>query len=544
MEKGIQAIEDGTVKDGRLKDVIFSSVVMTMAAHAYSFFNSSFVNDRMAFFVRLDYTTASMGRWFIQFYEMMRSWSYLPWMEGILMCLFIGLSLYMIVDILQIKRRISIWIVAGLYVTDISIVGGNLYEGDAYAFALMLSSLSVWIWNMKEKTGSNLVQKHIQRRCGLRIMLSAVLICLCLGTYGAYAPVAPTIVVLTCFCLLFINKDVKYLFVRAVEYVISFALGLCLYYIILRLFLKFQNLEMLAYMGEDRLVKGFSGHELLSYFRLAYKSTIESWCGLDQVAYGSVGMTKWIACSIFILGVLLFLLHMINERLVLKNKGNVIFLIVLIVLLPFSAGMIQIMAFGNVHFLMVFPYILFYIGIVKLCESEAFSCRLKTNCIFKKITNCVSMVVVALLILVVFRGIVITNMAYAGLEKNYTASRSIATRLMDRIESCEDSTGDETIIFVGDLSDNAYYRMPSGEGDYWKNKAGIVPLATYSTAYAYYGSTRAFLRDVMGFYRNMAYYSPGTFEAAETELITEMPVFPADGSVDKIGNCIIVKLSQ
>lgn len=536
----IFAITERLLENKRLKTAVLSSCVLTLFAHAYSFFNSTFTNDRMTFFGEPSYITAIAGKWFTQFYEHMHGWSYLPWLEGALMIVYIAVSVYATVEVLQIERKLSIWIVAGLYATNISVVTGNFYGGDDFTFALVTACLSAWVWSLGDRKLDGTIGSAFCRFAGLRIVAGALLISVCLGIYGSYASAAPALVVMGVLALLFQGKETAYAAKRLMEYVVTFGVGMIIYYIILRAFLHFQDLEMQTYMGQNQLVSGVPMKELIRCAGLAYKNAFGTWMG--HVPYPPI--RGGAALAIFIFGIAAFVALTIKKRNFLRASSKVVLMVVLLAIFPFSAGMIYVMAFGNVHYLMVFSFCLFYVGAIKITEDllssdDGFGNRVSAKAFYGGIPT----ILVVLLVIMVCRGVLISNMAYNALEKSTVASMSIATRLMDRIEDCEGSNGTEPVVFIGDLSDNAYFRNP--ESTYWKEQIGGMGTATYSVAFAYYGNTRTFLHDVMGFYREMQYYviGNGAFGEEEQEL-SEMPVFPADGSVRLLKGSVVVKLSE
>ncbi len=539
--KEIYGIFEAIIKNTRLKTSFLAGCVMTLLAHAYGFFNTSFMNDRIAFFRDPDFDFASTGKWFAEVVSGLRYYSYLPWLIGVLEMIFVSVSVYATIEVLKINRTLSIWIVAGLYVTNVSFIIGNFYSGDTFSFALVMAALSAWFWSLKENEGKNAVTDAFRRHFSLRLIFGAVTTALSLAVYGSYASVAPTLILLGAMALWFQGKKSGYIMKRVGEYVITYGAGMVIYYVILRIVLKVRNIEMLSYMGEDRLVHGASAKEILSFAGMAYENPIKHWLGMD----GLNTIPARVSIIILIVAVILFFIQLVYHRELLRDPARAIVLLILALIFPFSAGLICVMAFGSVHYLMIFTYVLLYVGVVKLAESSLFSTQKKFQ---RVILRTIVTVEVILLGATIYRGAILSNMTYSALELSYTASKSIATRLMDRIEGCEGAYGEEMVVFIGDLADNEYFRRPPEVGQYWRSKIGFLGLPVYSTSFAYLGNTRSFLQDVMGFYRSIAYYIPGSGSGAYTEedeeMIASMPVFPADGSVRKIGETIVVRLSE
>ncbi len=541
MMKEIYGVFEVIIKNTRLKSSFLAGCVMTLLAHAYGFFNTSFINDRIAFFRDPIDDFASTGKWFAEVVSGLRYYSYVPWLIGVLEMIFVSLSVYATIEVLKINKTLSIWIVAGLYVTNVSFIIGNFYSGDTFSFALVMAALSAWFWSLKENEGKSAVTEAFRRHFSLRLVFGVVTIALSLAVYGSYASVAPTLILMGAMVLWFQGKKAGYILKRVGEYVITYGVGMVMYYVILRIVLRVRNIEMLSYMGEDRLVHGATAKEILSFAGMSYENPIKHWLGMD----GLNTIPVRVSIIILIVAVILLIMQLIYHRELLRDPARVIVFLVLAVFFPFSAGMIYMMAFGSVHYLMIFTYVLLYVGVVKLAES---SLLLKQTKFQHIMSHTIVSVEVILLGVAIYRGVVLSNMSYSALEQSYTASKSIATRLMDRIEGCEGAHGNEMVVFIGDLADNEYFHRPSEMGQYWRSKIGFLGLPIYSTSFAYLGNTRSFLQDVMGFYRSIAYYVPGSgsggYTEEDEEVINSMPVFPADGSVKKIGETIVVRLSE
>ena len=130
-----------------------STFVICMIAHAYSYFNLTLNNDR---YTILGDTTSrkysgwfSGGvseKWFLKIAQKLTGRTYLPWLDGLWTIVFLALSVFFVCEIFEFKRHISVWLTAGFFSLDFSMVTAHFYTPYTFAVALLFACLSVWIW--------------------------------------------------------------------------------------------------------------------------------------------------------------------------------------------------------------------------------------------------------------------------------------------------------------------------------------------------------------------------------------------------------------
>lgn len=522
---------------------LLSSVVLTLIAHGFNFFNATFANDRIAFFSEPPTNGAGTevaGKWFAQYYDGIRGYSYLPWLIGVLSMIYLTLAVYITVDLLRIEKLLSIWIVAGLYTTNVSVITANLYGVDDFMFALVMAAFSAWFWNLKDRDYEGKFFVFCKKHMVIRLICSAICLALCVGVYGAYAPVAPVLIVLTCMVMLFKGERTGYVLCRFLEFIAMVGTGAVLYYLVQKLFLIIKDSQMQSYMGEDKILAGVDFAELISDIKLAFCNTINNWRGSYEGNSSYVSMPMWMAIALLVLGGMLFAMLIYKHRDIMVEKGRIVFLVILIGLFPLVAGSIFILAFGHAHYLMIFPFVYLYVAIAKMAECEISVGKIKKPHHFIRVLSTVTAI---LLFVFIYRGIKASNMVYSAMEMKYTRSQSIATRMIDRIESVDGYDGTEKVCLVGHIMEADYFRDPNVDS-YWKSVVSGLGVATESTSFSHIGITPLFLKNIMGFYQPVEIYQSADHSDEEKNMISEMTTFPFDGSVEKVGDTIFVKLSD
>lgn len=133
----------------RLKIIFFSVFTFGLVAHGYSYFNGNFSHDSL-----FDLYEASpepmiaVGRYFRPVYRLIRGDFALPVIGGFLFMLFMALSVYLLKDVLQIKKTLFLILTCGILVTNYSVTLLNatfIHDTDSYGLALFPRSRVVWL---------------------------------------------------------------------------------------------------------------------------------------------------------------------------------------------------------------------------------------------------------------------------------------------------------------------------------------------------------------------------------------------------------------
>ena len=528
--KHLYSMVDSIKNNKRLICSAIATTIMFLVAHGYSYFNSSFCMDRFAWFDSgwfggyywRDGSYSNTGKWFHMYFGILNNASYIPWFNGILTILFAIGSVFIISEVLDVKQNLNVWLIAGLVSTNISIITAHFYFPFLYLGALFLALLSVLFWS------------NTSMRLWIRIALGVLFVCLSFGTYGAYTSAGPTLVILCCMILVLEGTPAFVVLKRGIEYIVTFLLGMILYYVVLRLYLVILNIDMLAYMNEDQLMRGIGIHELIHLIEIAYKNAILYYVGDYRGSYAF--MPQWMAIMVLALMAALFVIATIHSKKMDIKKGEFWILCVLVVLFPLSAASIYVMAFGTVHQLMIFTYVILYIGALKLIENSLD---------YGKISSMIGVLLSLTLVVVVYRGALTSNMAYSRLDNLYQISTGIADRLIERVENCEGFEGDETICLYGDIT-QSYYFTQSREQYSWNLELldGVMGVdKKYANVFLYPTHLSMLVQENSDVNLDIEYYDEAIngFMGQQKQILEEMPTYPAEGSVKKINNRIVIK---
>ena len=127
----------------------------------------------------------------------------------------------------------------------------------------------------------------------------------------------------------------------------------------------------------------------------------------------------------------------------------------------------------------------------------------------------------------------LANQAYMKKDLEKTATISLVTRIIDRIEQLDGYSPNDTQVYV--VGDLRYSDLNRGNMDipYLESKCGL--WYNYSATYNFV----RYITDYMNYPMRIAVNS----NLADTNDVKNMPAFPANGSVKMIDGAAVIKLS-
>ncbi|MFI3226601.1 MAG: glucosyltransferase domain-containing protein [Clostridia bacterium] len=295
------------------------SIICFFLTHAY-FFTGKFANED--YFHRLSGYTGNpeSGRWLggiITSYLM-------PWVIGVICCIFISLAVVLIVDMLKIENKLLIVITAGMLISFPTLAYSfpYLFMADVYAIALFFGVFAVWV-TTKHKYG---------------FILGALALMLSLAEYQSYIGVAVTL----CVIILIINIlddefELKCLFALAFKFALMGMLGFVFYKIGLNIVLTLNNLELSDYKGIDTMGQ-IPLNQVPSLLYKTYTRFLNYFSG--KTFFYTTNFIKYINyINIFIILVLIG-----TRACQIKNILRWILLICLVMVLPLAINIVDFMA--------------------------------------------------------------------------------------------------------------------------------------------------------------------------------------------------------
>lgn len=526
----------------KLRITAIYTTFFMVVAHVYAWLNGSFLIDTAFIYRGMTEKIQASDKWAQQFFiSMLDAGVNLPWFAGVLATCFMLISVYCIVDILEINSKWGIILISGLCSINSAIICQQEYSGGNYTGEVALAFACVAAW-IGRKSNINIY---------LRTVLMTVFIALSSGTYGSYVSIVPSLFLVVLILDIFDGNDGKTNWKNAFLYLFQFIIGMLLYYVILRLIMFSTSTQLNSYMGEDILNDTSGFYSMLNCIPAAYKYLFEYYLtGHAEHDY----LPHFMGVLLFLImltGSLLTMVWMYRRRECFKDrKWNLPLLLLILSVLPMAINLIYIMSAGNVHYLMIFTYIVPLLFFVKALEDIWKDDSKKENANHKDKRLAVFMV--SLFCIFIYYSIVMANAVYTKYHNMYDVSLSIGTRILDRIETCEGFEGTEEIILLGKIQENKYFGEIYEEAEILDAFLGCGnPSNINGLNYGF--RMMNYLCNILDSKMEYSYYefleqyisvSEGNLSRDEISVLNAMQVFPQKESVKKIGNKIYVKFSD
>lgn len=515
-----------------LKTIATATCAFMALTYMFAFTNGMFLYDASVIYREMNFKpTVLSDKWFSPFLNILDMGVSMPWLAGVWVTIFLILSVYCIVDILDIRKKMSIWLVSGLCATNSAIICQQELIGGNYTglLALLFACLSAWL----AVKGKGRI---------LYIVGSIIFTALSTATYGAYVSVAPCLMIMKVLLDICSGRKAKENWKNSFLYCLEFVLGMLLYYIVLRMEMHFLGLELQAYMGESALADSGVIVEMIARIPEAYKQIGIYYLGGNAAGFLPTYIAN-IMTIVFVIGIVVSIIYLKKKYIqIVDKKFNLLLKGILVIILPVAVNMIYVVSAGSVHFLMIFTYVMPFLFFVREIE-ELVDIHTDKGVTFKRL----NVVYSTLLCVFIFSSIQLANAIFTSCYEYWVEAQSIGTRVLDRIENCEGFEGTEKVVIIGAMQRDIYYGEPDTDIKILDAKIGEVQSMNVN-ALNYGSYLRRFLTYILG--SNMEYIKYldidscieaeqlGTEEQRE---LAEMGYFPRSNSVRKIGDVIYIK---
>lgn len=505
-EKVLKKINDNILPQWKV--CFLASLIVGLIAHFYKITNWLPNWDSLVF--RYDpQNMVGLGRWFLPVVCSFSSFYDLPFLNGIIAIIFHGFGAVTICRILNIKKKITAFLIGAVVVTFPTVTSVMMYNyvADGYSIAFFLSTLAGF-YLVKEKP---------------RYILSGLLIAFSTGIYQAYITVTVMLVLLKLIDdIIYNNASFVEILKRTWKILLTGILGMALYSIMLKIIMSAFSVGLMDYQGINSTAS-LSNIDVFGSLYVIKETFIK--CFFDFSKGINVYNTLNVLVFIFTLA---FSVKNIVSNKVYKSPVNIIVLIILGVLLILGAG---VLAFINkdidYHNLMLMGYSVFYLFFLVLYERGT-----------DKNAKCWAILITAMVM--IGNLVVISNVSYHKAQMAYEKSYGVLVRIADRIEQTPDAENCKKIVVVGALQDSEGYSV-NLTPDITGITEGVIIRRDDETV----GQSvlTAALNDYCG--KDYKFLSGKNKEEFlnRTE-VKAMPDWPAGESIMVIDETIVVKLSE
>ena len=408
----------------------YSALIFGFIAHLYKLTNWLPNWDSLVF--RYDsQNMLTMGRWFLPVASAPSSYYDLPWLAGLLAIIFFALGGVVICQIFDVKKNTTAILIGASIISFPTVTSVLLYNyvADSYAISFFLATLAAFFMT---KTKPN-------------YLVAALLIAFSVGIYQAFLTV--TIMLLLLFLVLAAfreDENFKTLFFKCIKFLLTGALGMIIYLLILNLLLKVSGTVLIDYQGISE-AGSLSGMDLLGSLYTVKETFVEFFFDFSN----GISCFNLVNIVIFAFTVIFYICEIIRSKIKISKLP---FLCLFVLLLPIGAAILSFANSGvDYHNLMRMGYFVFYLFFI--LQYEKTDSRLTTENVIK------SWVILSVTAVLIFTQVIISNVSYHKLTMSYEKSYGTLIRIADRIEQTEGAENCSRILVLGSLEDSSDYSV-------------------------------------------------------------------------------------
>ncbi len=520
-----------------------SAFVVGLLVHMYKFTNTLLGHDSL-FNIYGTQNVVRSGRWFLAVACSLSSFFDLPWVNGVLSLIWIGVAAAVVIDIFRIENPVLILLTGGLLVTFPAVTQTFYFEytADGYMLAMVLAALTVRFSMIGERRKS-------------RLFLSFCCITLTCGIYQAYVSFALVLSLGYFMTELLENRYEKKLYTLWIRnQILIYGLGMAAYYVIWQIAMVCQgNLQPNQYMGIDTIGQIGPG-----FLWDAVKQTMTSFVSVFMVwNFLRRGLTMYTVLNIlFLMAAAYIVVTAVRKSRLYTRKGQMLLFLLCMAAIPFA----------------VFIWFFASQGIQYVVRMEQSVCLLYILCgvlANRWLKPGKSDIAALLLAVIIFNNGVTANMMYQYMHRCYEESYATGVEIATHIHLLDDGTQKE-IVIVGLTSWFSEEEYESGGG----LKELALLKSIYNNLFSAGSCPALFLSEVVGL--ELSYYRvnpemevppvdvgsnnwpvsggwtwrfPLADEAVKAKLIdtkqvADMPVWPAADSIQVIDDLIVIKLGN
>ena len=494
-----------------VKWAFFACLISGLLFHLFAFTNMIPNSDGISRLNDPQQMTV-VGRWFLHYATWFNAYTQMPMLIGVLSLLFLSTAAALTVCMLRVQN-IPAAVLIGVQMTAIPAMAYTylyMFTASAYCFSILLATVAVYAC---EKT-----------RFGW--LWGSLILALAVGIYQTYITVAISL------CLLLVLRfalehldDPKSILLTGLKKIGFLALGMVVYYLVLQIFLRVKNLELLSYLNMNDTLLNYPLRSLPSILKLTYVQVFRQF----YAPHGYVNIA--IIVSDFVLLICALVCIVISVvRAEKRRVWSIVMLVGVLLLLPLGINFTQVMNPSSaptpiMQYSFVYPVILV---LTLLPELSLSSKHIRTVC---KVAG------LAAVLLLSLKYAQVDNLCYTASLQAHRATESFATRLVARIEQAEGYEAGMEVAIIGGYPEE-YYTSPIASFETVKHYSCLPETVTPLNKQIYY------------YFNN--WLNVPINEPPEDTLIAvsgsaefaAMPLYPSDGSVQVVNGMVIVKLAE
>lgn len=455
---------------------------------------------------------SQLGRWLIQYVSKMRNNIVLPIYIQLLSLVFLSISVLLICDIFELSSKRSIFAASCLFLGQpfVSAVMIIYYCADAYSLSVLLSVLSAWLIMKKETK--------------YRWIGAVACLVVSLSLYQSNIAMAGILLLLWCIKETLRAGDTFHTCLKRIL-LCSFTgmAAICLYMVLLKLYLKYSGLSLADYKGMSSMghidIKA-SCAKMIEFIKSIYFDNAR---GIVGYHYWPLGRIVVALNIIFIIAFMIFVCLYVLRRKKEIGKQRILLGAFLICLLPFMWSAIVFMAPEVSFTALLIPHLpLLYVLILWIAEKWMHHHKMYLGVIF-------------LIYMIATQYLFYTNEVYYSRKLSDNQAYALATDINSRLYARDDWAVGMKIAIIGDFD------TFTGEPDY----LSIYDKSNkrFWTGYGGQAGWIGYLNERLGVYYQSCSYDEYT-AILESKDWADMESYPGKNSIRTVHDITVVKLSD
>ena len=511
----VQAIRDLYSKHKKILLIAFVSGVLI---HGYMMFNKYPNYDE---YISMFHYGGGyhLGRWFLallgNFLFRIDGCYSLPWFNGLLTVAFLAVAIVLFLAPFEIEKLYHnvLLVVMFLAFPTVTATFSYMFTAPFYAFAVLLAALAFYL--------------TVKYRFGF--IVSALLLGLSMGIYQAYFNLLAAFLLIYLLTMCIAEKyKVSQIVAAGFRYLGALAGGMAVYFVANIVLTMLQGVSLSSYQGISNMGQ-YSLSSIMNAIAVCYK-TFFSFFYQDYksllpypIMNGLIilGMVITVTCVVWII--------IKNGK---RNWLKSLFFVAGMAVMPVAVNLICVMcaeSMETIHTLMCYGVVLMYF--IPLIFQE----KIRQSFGQKRWMSVTGVVYRVGIIAVMALYIRFANISYFSYQLYFQQTYSVMQTLSARIQMTPGYELQTPVGFGGVYTDKA---APMWEMRYVDNLAG-----TYKPAYII--NSGAMRANIFKYFLGTAYTETMIGEEIlESEEYLAMPVYPDDGSIQRMGDVIVVKFSE
>ncbi len=513
-------------KRQNIKICFLATAVFSLVANAFAYFNLTPHHDALGYVLGFAGNwEISLGRFLLPIWGRLIVNITIPWFTGLLSILFLSLTVWFCIEILNIRSKAGIILTSGFLSVNYSITelcGTFGYALGAYTFALMLMCAGVWVVASCRSKAS--------------VIIAAALICISMGLYQAYITVGFSLFLILVMQQTASEKSLSSHLREWIQYVASFVIGGILYFVVYKTVLHFTGITPPNSYNSLSELSNMDIRYLADGAIMIYKCFIRFWFLSEAPSTWLIALTN---LTLIVTAVAVAVSQILKQKE--ARAVRMILFFCCIVLFPL-ASMLMMLAMHkhNMDFLVSYAAFLIYPGCISLIEMNgplSFCTNAPENKRFfrRHATQAFSLACA----LILFSFVRFSNEAYTVSKMIYDRTIMAATIIMVEMDATEGYLPGKTeVVVIGRLDSDESSITSLYNFDRFKSIRGFNKVAiTYPLSFV------TFFK-LMGHPINMDWRDKSltTFYENKPE-VKDMPCYPVAGYCRMVDGRMVVKLN-